>query len=182
MAQSNANPFAAYDIAVMIKDCIEPYLETTTSGLPPRRCIIAGQIAWDDCECGQLVIAMQDGGEVDSFPENTTARTRRGCGPNLFTWTMTVSMLRCSPDGDPPTCDDLSAAARVAAEDAWAVRAGVICCVSELTKTRLPDGSTPIVDLQLGRQTFVGPQGFCQGSELPLTIAMKNGCYPCLES
>src|SRR5690606_41882440 len=75
--------------------------------------------------------------------------------------------------------EDLDAAARISVEDAWAVRAGVICCLTEAVKTRLPNGTKEILDFTIGRQTFVGPLGMCQGSELPLTIAMQNGCYPC---
>lgn len=182
MGQSNANPFAAYELAVMVKECVEPYLAGTTEGLPPRRCVHVGAIAWDDCECGQLIVALQDGGEAESFPDVTTENGRRNCGPAVFTWNMTVSMLRCAPIGDddgPPSCEDLDAAARISVEDAWAVRAGVICCLTEAVKTRLPNGTKEILDFTIGRQTFVGPMGMCQGSELPITIAMQNGCYPC---
>lgn len=179
---SNANPFAGYDIAVKIRDCIEPFLEMTTEGLPPRRCIVVGEIAWEDCECGQLVVALQDDGEVVSFPDQQETRGRRGCGPSMFTWNYTVSMLRCAPDGDPPACADVNAASRVSIEDAWAIRAGLICCLNDLMRTKLPNGSTYIQDYTLGRQTFVGPRGMCQGSEQPVTVTMKNGCYPCTSS
>lgn len=182
MGFSNANPFAAHEIATRIKECIEPYLEGTTQGLPPRRCVHVGAIAWDDCECGQLIVALTDGGEVVSFDDQQNTKGRRGCGPKVFTWNITVSMLRCAPIGEgsaPPPCEELDAAARVSIEDAWAIRAGVICCLFTMAKTRLPNGSTEILDFTLGRQTFVGPQGMCQGSELPITIAMNNGCYPC---
>lgn len=179
---SNANPFAAYDIAEKLRDCIVTYLEMTTTGVPPRQCIVSGQIAWDDCECGQLVVALQDGGEVVSFPDQQETRGRRTCGPPLFTWSYTVSILRCAPDGDPPSCDDVDAASKVAIEDAWAVRAGLICCLNDLIKARLASGTTYLQDYTLGRQVFVGPQGMCQGSEQPVTITMKNGCYPCLQS
>lgn len=180
---SNANPFAAYDIAERLRDCIIPFLAMTSSGVPPRTCIITGQIAWEDCECGQLVVAVDDGGEVTSFPDQQEPRSRTpGCGPAVFTWNYVISMLRCAPDGEPPSCDQLNAAARVSIEDAWAVRAGVICCLNDLIKTRQANGTTYLKDYTLGRQAFVGPQGMCQGSEQPLTIAMKNGCYPCAES
>lgn len=185
MAESNANPFAGFDIAKRLKECIEPYLEGTTSGLPPRRCVHVGAIAWDDCECGQLIVAVQDAGEITSFPDDQTPKSRRGCGPAMFTWNMDISILRCAPEGEndgPPSCEDLQAAARVSIEDAWAVRAGVICCLNEAKRNRLPNGTTEIQDYIMNRQTFVGPMGLCQGSLLSVTITMKNGCYPCLES
>ena len=185
MGLSNANPFAGYEIAKKLKECIEPYLDGTTSGMPPRSCVHVGAIAWDDCECGQLIVAGEDGGEVVSFPDQQDTRGRRGCGPSMFTWNYQISILRCAPQGDgddPPSCEDIDAAAEVAYEDAWAVRAGVICCLNELIGTKLPNGTTWIQDYTIGRQGFVGPQGMCQGSLLPVTVAMKNGCYPCLGS
>lgn len=186
MGESNDNPFAAYDLAVLMRQCIEPFLETTTSGMPDRSCVTAGAIAWDDCECGQLIVSIVNGFESGNNFEDSSGSTtvgRRGCGPPKFVFSYLVSMLRCAPTmgeaGEPPSCVDLDAAARVAVEDAWAVRAGLVCCLTSLVKDRLPNGTKRIVDFTLGTQTFVGPNGLCQGSEVPVTIAIQNGCYPC---
>lgn len=182
MAESNANPFAGFDIAKRLRECIEPYLAGTTSGMPERSCVHVGAISWDDCECGQLIVALQDAGEIASFPDDQTPRPRRNCGPAMFTWNIDISILRCAPDGEPPSCEAIEAAARVSVEDAWAVRAGVICCMNAAIKEKLPNGTTYLQDYLTQRQTFVGPMGLCQGSVLPITVAMKNGCYPCIVS
>jgi hypothetical protein len=185
MGLSNANPFAGYEIAKKLKECVMTYLETTSSGVPARSCVHIGEIAWDDCECGQLIVGGVDGGEITSFPDQQETRGRRGCGPNMFSWNYDIVILRCAPetsDDEPPACEDLDDAAKVAYEDAWAVRAGVICCLNELIKVKLPNGTTWIQDYTISRQTFVGPRGRCQGSSLPVTIVMKNGCYPCIDS
>lgn len=185
MGESNANPFAAYDIATAIKDCAYDWLSTTTSGAPDRSCVVAGAIAWDDCECGQLAVSLVSNYEASG---TTTPRAgtitpgRRECGPPLFVINFLVSILRCAPTGTntaPPTCAELDAAARIAAEDAWAVRAGVICCLTEAVKEQLPNGTRLYRDFVVGEQSWVGPQGACMGSELPVSVTIDNGCYPC---
>lgn len=185
MGQSNANPFAVYDIGVHIKDCVMERLAITTDGEPDRACVVAGEIAWDNCECGQLTVAMNSAYEAVSpnVPRSTTETPgRRSCGPPLFTINYTVTILRCAPTGtntEPPSCDALEAFARGAAEDAWAVRAGVICCLDEAISQRLPNGTKLYRDFTVGTQTWVGPQGACGGSALPVSVTIDNGCYPC---
>jgi len=185
MGESNANPFALFDIAVHIKECIEPWLEATTAGLPERSCVVAGEIAWDDCECGQLAVSIVNDFEATG---TTTARTatetpgRRECGPPLFIGNYLVSMLRCAPettDEAPPTCEAIEAATRIAVEDAWAVRAGIVCCLTSAIKDRLENGTRLYVDFTIGTQQFVGPSGLCMGSEVPVSVTIHNGCYPC---
>lgn len=187
MGQSNANPFALFDIATHIKECALAWLETTSNGAPDRACVVAGEIAWDDCECGQLTVAMQNAYEASGTTTpraSTETPGRRECGAPLFVGTFVVTILRCAPTGTdaaPPTCEELEAFARAATEDAWAVRAGVICCLSDAIRIRLPNGTKLYVDFVTGTQTFVGPQGACGGSALPVTVTIHNGCYPCDE-
>lgn len=187
MGQSNANPFAVFDIAEHIKECVLAWLETTSHGLPERACVISGELAWDECECGQLTVAIQNEYEASgtSIPRSATETPgRRACGPPLYTANYMVTMLRCAPTGtntDPPLCDELEAFARMTTEDAWAVRAGVICCLDEAISTRLPNGTKMYRDFVVGVQTRVGPRGACGGSELPVSVTIDNGCYPCSE-
>lgn len=185
MGESNENPFAAFDIATQIKDCIVPYLEMTSKGLPERICVTSGEIAWDNCECGQLAVSMQNKNEANAPNQpraSATAPGRRACGPPLMQMNFLVSMTRCAPTGTggkPPTCDQLSDAARVAAEDAWAVMSGLSCCLYEAIRERLPNGTTLYEDFIIGQQDFVGPQGMCQGSQVPVAVVVRNGC-PCV--
>lgn len=187
MGESNANPFAVYDIAVKIKECVLPWLETTSKGLPERSCVISGELAWDECECGQLTVAIQNEFEASgtNLPRSGTATPgRRACGPPLYTANYLVTMLRCAPTGTntaPPTCDELEAFARMTTEDAWAVRAGVICCLDEAITAKLPNGTRLYHDFVVGTQTRIGPQGACGGSQLPVSVTINNGCYPCNE-
>lgn len=187
MGESNANPFAVYDIAVKIKECVLPWLETTSKGLPERSCVISGELAWDECECGQLTVAIQNEFEASgtNLPRSGTETPgRRACGPPLYTANYLVTMLRCAPTGTntaPPTCDELEAFARMTTEDAWAVRAGVICCLDEAITGKLPNGTRLYHDFVVGTQTRIGPQGACGGSQLPVSVTINNGCYPCNE-
>lgn len=185
MGESNANPFAVYDIAIKIKACVLERLEMTSKGLPERACVISGELAWDECECGQLTVAI-----ANEYESNGTASPRaaaenpgrRSCGPPLYVANYIVTMLRCAPIGTnttPPTCDELEAFARMSTEDAWAVRAGVICCLDDAISTRLPNGTKLYRDFVVGTQTRIGPQGACGGSQLPVAVTIDNGCYPC---
>lgn len=185
MGESNANPFAVYDIAIKIKECVLERLEMTSKGLPERACVISGELAWDECECGQLTVAI-----ANEYESNGTAAARaaaenpgrRSCGPPLYVANYVVTMLRCAPTGTntaPPSCANLEAFARMSTEDAWAVRLGVICCLDEAISQRLPNGTKLYRDFVVGTQTRIGPQGACGGSQLPVAVTIDNGCYPC---
>jgi hypothetical protein len=181
----NDNPFAEFELAEHLRDCILPFLEITTQGLPNRVCITTGEIAWDDCECGQLVISTVDRYESGTFPNPWTGTENAGtrkCGAPLFVYHFRISMLRCSPVGDdmgnPPPCEEVNAAARITSEDAWAVRTGLLCCLCE-DSTRQPTGLKLFERYTITPQVSVGPRGACQGTELDVFIGVPNGAYPC---
>lgn len=181
----NDNPLAAFDLAQHLLDCIKPYIDTTSSGPPSRACVHTGEIAWDDCECGQLIVSLVDQFESDTFPNPAVAETNAGarkCGAPLWVYHYQVSMLRCAPigdEGEPPPCDAVTEAARVTIEDAWAVRTGLFCCLCRGVE-RDPDTGVKLFDRYLVMpQVMDGPEGACQGSLIDLFIAVPNGGYPC---
>lgn len=184
MIYRNDNPLAAFDLAQHLLDCIRPYIDTTSSGPPSRACVHTGEIAWDDCECGQLIVSLVESFESETFPEPATASFNGGarkCGAALFVYHYRVSMLRCAPtggdNGEPPPCEAVTEAARVAIEDAWAVRAGLFCCLCE-GSSRV--GALKLFDRYLVMpQIMEGPEGACQGSVVDLFIGVPNGGYPC---
>jgi hypothetical protein len=181
----NDNPFAGFELAEHLRDCIAPYLAGTTSGMPNRVCITTGAIAYDECECGQLAISLVNQFETATFPEPWTGEQNQGvgkCGPPLYAFQYTVSMLRCSPETDtdaPPSCTAIGAAARVTVEDAWAVRAGLMCCMCAGVRRNPETGVKLFERYWVGPQAEVGPEGLCQGSELTVIIGVINGGYPC---
>lgn len=180
----NDDPFAAFDLAEYLLECIRPSLQTTGEGLPGRMCVHTGEIAWDDCECGQLVVSLMAKFDSGTFPEPWTGTENAGarkCGAPLFVYHYRVSMLRCAPTGGengvPPTCDELRAAARVTVDDAWAVLAGLNCCLcADSTRT---GGQRLFNSYHIGPQTMIGPEGGCQGSVVDVYIGVPNGGYPC---
>jgi hypothetical protein len=182
---TTANPLAIYQVAERLRECIHGRLETVPPGAPERSCVTAGQIAWDDCECGQLIVSIGRTYFSSNFPtEGNAPPANPGhsrCGPPIQVTQYTVSILRCAPSGGddpaPPTCVELDAAAKVAAIDAWAVRWGAHCCLREWAKSNDPDVS--ITDFLFQGQNFVGPNGACMGSELTILVGLINSCPPC---
>jgi hypothetical protein len=161
-----------------------PVVNGVDTPVPPRTCVIAGLIAWDDCECGQLVVSIA-GQWASSQPPNPIvsmggASAQSKCGAPYHVIDLRVNILRCSPSGEddpsPPTCEALDVAALIATIDAWAVRVGAECCLRDLS-TRT-GGVKEIEGYALQQQPMIGPAGGCQGSELQVLVWINNGC-PC---
>ena len=184
---TSANPSVLFDLAVDLKDCILNAMAREGVELPERACVVTGDIAWDDCECGQLVVNLVDTFLTDSFPDQGigsdtgTGGLGRQCAGHLLAATINVSMLRCSPGGGnnphPPTCAELQEAARVSVVDAALILTSMSCCLSEWS-TRT-DGVKRVTDYSIDVQTFVGAQGMCQGSETNVQLAVLNTCLDC---
>lgn len=189
------DPLAAYTIAATILACVETRLEQVWAdypnllpadqAVPPRSCVIAGGIAWDDCECGQLVVTIRETYPSTAFPqriaESADATSQSRCGAPLKVFEFLVSMLRCAPTGHnehPPTCAELDQAAQVATIDAHAVRTGVFCCLRDLAQTRDEANAKQIHDFTIAAHPMTGPAGACQGSELRVLVGINNPC-PC---
>lgn len=178
------DPFAAFDIAEHLRDCITPKLATTTRGLPNRVCIHTGEIAWDDCECGQLVVSFIRSFETAVFPTPWDGTGNSGalkCGASVYAFEYQVSMLRCAAgaDGETPDCSELNQSARGTIEDAWAVMAGLSCCKCNGLQRDPDTGIQPFQNFLIGEQIMDGPEGGCQGSLVTVTVGIKNGGYPC---
>lgn len=181
-----SNPLAAYIIAENIRECVterlaQVYEMDPENGAMVRNCVIAGDIAWDDCECGQLVVAYQRSFPSATFPVIAAATVDTGrCGPPYLVFQYGISILRCSPDTDteaPPPCEALDAVAQLVIRDAFAARAGTLCCLSDLSKRH---GTNPpeIIDYFIQDQVAVGADGGCQGTLLTTLVAVNSGC-PC---
>lgn len=179
------NPEAAYLVARELLTCAKDQVNETWSAEPDmkllRTCVVWGSIAWDDCECGQLVVSIADQWPSDNFPNRPGPQSQQTrCGASIWVVQYLVNILRCSPvqddQGGPPACEDLSAAARIMAVDSWAVRTGVACCLVSLSKDLNEQGATEITDYQIVGQPSQGPDGQCGGSELTVNIGMRN-CF-----
>lgn len=178
----------AYTIASTLLQCALDELEDTAGGIPPRACVITGGIAWDDCQCGQLVVAITADYPSANFPTpaaNTALQFGAGrCGQPITVYNLTVSILRCVPvsdeQGTPPSCDLLAAAALLAVQDASAVRDGILCCLSAMLRQKDANGTPVITAFTVANQDFTGAQGGCGGSQMMLQFGLLNYC-PCAD-
>lgn len=175
-----ADPVGVWKVAEQIRLCIHDNLPDTSQGVPDRSCVVWGALAWDDCECGQLAVIIGRRYASGQFPNEGPATSVRGnqirqsaCGLPLVVVQMGASLLRCAPTGEehhPPTCEDLSAAARWAEEDAWTVRNAVWCCLRSLKDEGL------IYDFAFDAQETSGSDGGCMGSLLNFRLGFQNVC------
>lgn len=164
-----------FQIEQSLLNCVLAGLDNTGALSIDRVCIVPGEIAWDQCQCGQLVIAETQRFPSLSFPLEGADRTQE-CGSPYLVVQLTVSLTRCVPvmdqDGNPPDCGELSVAAQQLSKDMSAVRKAAECCLD----TTWNDTSQGLVAYELGAQTVVGPEGGCAGSELVVFLGFANGC------
>lgn len=169
---TDALPTAGYDLAVLLRDCVLARFIAVGLAAPDRAVVTVGEIAWDQCPCGQLAVSLVEMFPADSFPTLTLSGSVR-CPPRLWVMRYAVEMLRCASGstgtGDPPTPTQLAADALLAVKDAHAVRAAVRCCLNDEAK------ASRVVDFAVGRQVMVGPQGGCVGSDLDVYVSLA-GC------
>jgi hypothetical protein len=143
-----------------------------------RVCVVPGEIAWDDCHCGQLVISETDFFPSSDFPLDEVA-SQAECGEPWHVVQYTLSLTKCVPvpdsNGQAPTCTELALAASVLSADRRAVRRAVHCCLQALYDQQ--DSSEEQIEaFQLGHSLTVGPEGACAGHELTIFVGWTNDC------
>jgi hypothetical protein len=184
------------DIAEAVLACVCVTLDQVAAANPDqpgcptcRSCVVAGQVAWDDCSnpCGseegvggQLTVSVGRWFLSTNFPaEDRTVLGQRTCVlPPSLSVEIIVTLLRCAPEGDtegcPPTCAELTEAARIAHTDLTSIINALFCCLPGTTGTR--QGQRFV----LGAGKMLGPDGGCVGVEQRLTVEVKN-CFTCPE-
>jgi len=156
-----------YSTAAELLECARVRVAATDAGEPGRVCVVPGaELAWDDCECGQLTVYVLRQYPSRVFPVEDR-QSMSQCGTGYLVAIFAVTILRCVPVGAEnaalPTCAELDAAAQVQLDDARAVFDGVICCID--------DGFREFVVLD---QPMVGPAGFCAGSQLLIAVGFPS--------
>lgn len=190
-------PLAIHDMAVSLLACVCAALDeaaTVVEGQPKcpdcASCVVPGQPAWDSCDApcatgggsrGQLSVnvARIYASTQDTFPaESRVVQGLRGCVlPPLTAVELVVTLLRCAPtvneEGCAPTCEELTAAARILHTDMASVYNGLLCC--------LP-GTQPGRRLGrlfvMGAGRTLGPDGGCVGLEQRVTVALPGCACP----
>lgn len=185
------SPLAVHDTAQDLLACVCATLDDFVlraddyPGCPTcRRCVVPGAPAWDSCAdaCtgetgGQLTVNLARLYGSTNFPaEDTQPQGVRGCRLPQFTVVdLVVTLLRCAPgptpQGCPPSCEELEAAARTLHIDAVGLYTAITCCFAE------SGGGRRGRKYVLGRQQPIGPEGLCVGIEQRVTVALPGcGC------
>lgn len=173
-AFTDAVSSTAYDLAVLMRDCAAAKIAADGLPAPARSVVTVGQIAWDECPCGQLAVTLLEVFPSVSPPNPGLSLWFR-CPPDSLILHYVAEILRCAHGTtgvvSPPTPTELGADALMVVKDAWAVRQGIGCCLRTQVRNR------NIVDYTIGTQTMVGPAGGCVGSDLDLYVVLPLcGC------
>jgi hypothetical protein len=170
-------PLAFFNIATTVLECVRSRIEDV-AGLPEfgRVCVVPGDVAWDECTCGQLTINNPTQFSSVSFPTPSIGANETQCGAPYTVSTFEVTALRCAPgpdrNGHPPTCTALQNAAQLLYQDKFYMRTAVQCCLAELRNTDL------VEDYALGQTVETGPRGGCVGATLSFNVSLISNC-PC---
>jgi hypothetical protein len=156
--------------------CVYDALGDTAAGFPNRFCpLVPGEVAWDDCQCGQLAGTIIDVYYSTNFPAAANDTPQTKCGPPLVAVAASLSLTRCVPvpnnNGDAPSCDKLLEAAVTLEIDRFTARTALRCCLKTMYT------QMQIANFTIGNSTVVGPEGMCAGFNMPFVIAFANeGC------
>lgn len=163
----------SWEVAVLMLQCAYDALDHGPGLEIDRRCIVPGEIAWDDCQCGQLVIAEDRRWPSRDFPLDEIDHTAE-CGAPWLVVSYTISLARCSPgpdsNGNPPSCAALQAVALQLNRDMGILRHAIECCLS------VQYDANNLAAWELGAQEIVGPQGGCVATTLNVMAGFPNGC------
>lgn len=173
-------PEVVFDQAQALLLCVSEQLAATPAGSPARALVAPGaEIAWDNCQCGQLTVHTLELVPSDTFPVQKQLPPFNDCG---FAWWVVhyvVTILRCvtiqDEDANPPAPADLTADAGIDLLDRWAVRQGIACCM-QAYKAANPAG--PPRPWLPQSQLAVGAEGQCMGSEAHVLVGFL-ACGDC---
>lgn len=143
-----------------------------------RSYITTGQIAWDDCCSGQLVVSYTRTSPTEAFPTEQVTLSQNSpsfdCVPPYEIGEITVQIVRCAPQAvNGQTAPDpgvLSAHALQTLIDANQIRRSVTAALCVLKSD-----ITNRFDYFIRSQLMLGPEGACDGSELYLYAGLAVG-------
>lgn len=171
------NDAVAYTCAAALMTYVRAQLAATTAGwsADARECVVPGQLAWDECECGLLAVEW-----LGNIFSNTLPTPRQelndGCN-SMVGMTFRVTALRCAPGpiapAVAPTCEALNAAAQTQFVDSFAVTRGVAFAAKAL------EDSNTVLAYTFGGATPTGPQGRCVGVTIDVTFGVVNNVGAC---
>jgi|SRR5690349_709571 len=166
-----------YTIASTLRDTVVAGLPGTLGGLPTklRSCIVPGELAWDDCECG-LVGVEFTGTAYSQVPPTPEYQRDGGCKPYVVA-NFNISVIRCVPgptqSGSGPSCAKLDTAAQILMDDTL-----MLMKATSIALETLFDSDT-ILGFAMSGVTTVGPQGLCAGVAQQVSAYVTNLYAPC---
>lgn len=160
-------------VPAALLECVRAALAGTAAGAPERVCVVPGQLAWDECDCGLLAAVVGPIDQSSTFPQPASDADRvSACPPAYQSVNVTITVLRCAPQPEgaalAPTCAALDAAALTWFTDMDAVRTALACCLRDLR------AADTIADFVLADTVPAGPEGGCVGSDTRLTFGVTN--------
>lgn len=164
-------------VAVTVLDTVSAALTGSAGGPVSRIALMPGlEIAWDDCQCGTLALAVTNRYTSRNFPITAQDLPVNCC--NLYlVYEYALVIVRCVPgettDARPPKVAALASAFDVQESDAFVLRTQTECALASLYT---PTGSETIAAYVVNDQPSLGPQGGCAGSQLNFKVAFS---YPC---
>jgi len=166
-----------YQVASLLISQVQLQLAATPAGVAAdaRICLVPGQLAWDNCECGLIGVELVGTGFSRGTQEDN-AETDNGCN-GFATATYRVTVLRCAPGpqdaGRAPTCEQLDSAAQVFYDDIDALLRGVSIAMRDMYDANV------IMMYWFNGTTPTGPEGQCVGSTQQVTVGVTNTYGAC---
>jgi PKD repeat protein len=168
---------AIYQCAAALLAYVKAQLAATAAGWPSdaRNCVVPGQLAWDECECGLLAVEWIGNIFTNALPASVQ-ETDDGCN-SMVGINLRVTALRCAPQpvqpAIAPTCTALDASAQTQFIDSLAMTRGVAFAVKALEDTNV------ILTYSFGGASPTGPQGGCVGVTIDVTLGVVNNVGAC---
>jgi hypothetical protein len=155
----------------------ETALVPTAGGRPLRVvCVPGAEVAWDECDCGTLSLAVTNRYVSRSFP-TSAADLPTNCCDTYIVYEMALSIVRCVPgpgaNGTAPGEAQLTASLGVQEEDAFVLWTTVECVLAGLYR---PTGNETIAGFILNDSVSLGPSGNCAGTELHFKVGWTIDC------
>lgn len=143
---------------------------TSLSASVSRAGMVPGDIAWDECCEGALMVSMPRLYRSDAFPAETEGPAGVSCSAPYEVAEYTVSVVRCAPvpqgqDTAVPAVD-LDTAAGLLAQDMTEAMNGLIVYLCGLKR------DDTITDFLVTPAETVGPEGDCVGLTIRVLIAL----------
>lgn len=168
-------PTAFYQISSLLLTEIDTALAATEYGSVDRVCVVPGEPAWDECECGMLAASPRRFFLSDEFPQDALGRglvRTSPCDLPFLVCEISITIARCAPqppDGQlAPSCIALDAAAQTLLSDAFTVMITTTQVLCELL------AANEIIEYVLGEQVTRGPDGMCVGTELLAFVSIPR--------